>query len=97
MRLRPLSYPGFEGWQEKNSPAFFYLKLNKMSQLEHVQALKSMNVGSETVANFLETKRKRTALGNIIFTPSKLRIKVNPNQRQRRKMWAQNPSLRSKK
>ena len=65
-------------------------------QLEHVQALKSMNVGSQSVANFLETKRKRTALGNYRFEPSKLRIKVNPNQRQKRKMWAQNPSLRTK-
>jgi hypothetical protein len=66
-------------------------------QLEHVQALKSMNVGHQSVANYLEIQRKRTALGNIIYKPSKLRIKVNPNQRQRRKNERNNPSLRSRK
>jgi len=64
-------------------------------QIVHEQVLKSMNVGHQSVANYLETQRQRTALGNMIFKERTLIfVHRNPNQRQKRKLWRNNPKLR---
>jgi hypothetical protein len=66
-------------------------------QIVHEQVLKSMNVGHQSVANYLETQRQRTSLGNMIWKyKSLIFVHLNPNQRQRRKLWRNNPKLRRK-
>jgi 3-isopropylmalate dehydratase small subunit len=66
-------------------------------QIVHEQALKSMNVNAVIAASYAEIHKKRTALGTAVFKfRSNFFREMNPNQRKRRKMWANNPRLRKK-
>jgi hypothetical protein len=65
----------------------------------YVQALNALQVNpiaKAPYAEFLKQTKGKNYLYNL-FKKSSITKRMNLNQRQKRKMWANNPSLRTKK